>query len=261
MKMFKSVLMGAVLTLALTGCSSGESKDYKAIYNEAVQKGAELEDMEASIVMDMKMSMGDQEMTMKMDSEVKTAKNDAGEQQFYMTAKTDMLDQSVDMTYFYTDGYFYMDAMGSKIKAQMDFEQMVENVGSAGIDYINADMMDSFNAKEENGEIIIDYTMSADSANQYIKDMMEQMGTAEALAGGDFEVKAVSGTANINSDGYISKQLVNMELSITAEGQSMDMTISANSEVKNPGQPVTIEMPTDLDSYQEVDSSMFDSLT
>lgn len=252
MKKCLALLLSAAMVLSLAGCGGG--KDAKTIYDEASKKTSELKDMDIATTSAITMTQGDQTMDLSTDMEIQMTGVNTEDMKYMGTGKTTLSGQDIDMSMYYENGYYYMETQGQKIKYAMDLNQLMEQVkqSTEGANMESSYMKD-ITAKKEGGNQHLTFTMDASKMDSYVKDIMSSMGGA--IPGAEdisYKIKAASGEAVVNKDGYFSNMDIKMSMDVTAQGETISMDTDTKVEYRNPGQAVTVTMPN-LDGYQEVD--------
>lgn len=88
--------------------------------------------------------------------------------------------------------------------------------------------------------------------NDYVKQALSSL---EGVTDGvNMNIEKVDGSYTVNKDGYYTLAKVNMTLSMEAEGETVDMNLTVDSTVNNPGEEVSITLP-DFSGYTEVDAA------
>lgn len=250
-------LLCLLMVLSLVGCTKGngsKSSDPATIYEEASKKTSELKDMAGKASIKMKMSQNDQDMDITMDMDMKITDSNTKDMKYLCDAKMSMLGMDLDMTMFYTDGYYYVDTFGQKMKCAMDYSEMLEKANGTTIKTDElAKYMKDIKSKKDGDNTIITFQLDGEKMTQFIQDMMTGFGTAtegETFSGIDGNIEAT-----INKDGYFSAVKMNLVLDMEIEGESGKMNMEMDMTYDNPGKSVEdIEIP-DLAGYTEVDPS------
>lgn len=252
MKKGIAFLLGAAMVLSLAGCGGG--KDAKTIYDEASKKTSELKEMEITTNVDMTMVQGEESIAMNTAMDILMTGANTEEMKYLATGKTSMDGQDIDVSMYYADGYYYMESMGQKIKYAMDLNQLMEQVkqSTEGAN-MESSYMKEITAKKDGDNQVLTFTADAEKMDAYVQDVMSSMGSAAAgMEGVSYKIKAASGEAVVNKDGYFTDVKMKMSMDMEAQGQTISVEMDTSSAYKNPGQAVTITEP-DLEGYQEID--------
>ncbi|MFT4107638.1 MAG: hypothetical protein QM657_17945 [Lacrimispora sp.] len=250
MKKVLALLLTGAMALSLAGCGG---QNAKKIYDDAAKKTAELDSMDVSSVIAMKMIQGEETVDISMDMDMKISGINTDSMKYQADANTTVMGQNQEISMYYEGGYYYMDAMGQKIKYAMDLDAMMEQIRqSTEGSSMDSSYLKDIQAKKAGENQNLTYTVDATKMDSYLQDIMGQMGTdAEGVT---YNIKEASGEAVVNKDGYISKQKVKMVFEMELQGQTISMDMDVDSTYNNPGQTVEVTTPN-LEGYEEVDAS------
>ena len=202
--------------------------------------------MSLSMPMDMKMDMDlenmDQSlisMTGKMDMQIDEALVEAG-------AETSV---SQDVAYYYTDGAYYMDLGGQKVKMDMSFEDAMAQV--SGLDQMqNSEPICLIDSIDVSGSTMT-VTYSGAGMSGLVNDVLGEMGMDTDTAGVDVQIGDVTSSVTI-SNGTIRSMDIDMQITMTVDGVAMTMDMTMDCTVNATGDRVTVDIPDDLDSYTDL---------
>lgn len=202
--------------------------------------------MSLSMPMDMKMDMDlenmDQSrisMTGKMDMQIDEALVEAG-------AETSV---SQDVAYYYTDGVYYMNLGGQKVKMDMSFEDAMAQV--SGLDQMqNSEPICLIDSIDVSGSTMT-VTYSGAGMSGLVNDVLGEMGMDADTAGVDVQIGDVTSSVTI-SNGTIRSMDIDMQITMTVDGVAMTMDMAMDCTVNATGDRVTVDIPDDLDSYTDL---------
>lgn len=257
MKKILSVLLSVMLVLAMAGCGGGEEKekpkDAKVLLEEATEKMKDIESMDFSMLMDMDMEMAGESiaMQMEMDVQVQDQGKETMKMAMPMTMKMPSQGVTMDMNMYYTEGYYYMDMLGTKMKMPMDVAEMMEGMkdGTSATD-ISTDGMMELEMEEKEDSYIISFVGDTEKMLEYSKSVMESMQSMSGVEGADVTLDDIKGTITIDKDGYIKEQVIDMNMTMTVEGEAVATTITTTITYNSIGEDVEVVFP-DLSEYQE----------
>lgn len=197
-------------------------------------------DMPIDVKLDMDMEQMDQSkiaMTGKVKVEMNEELVDPG-----METKVEQ-----DIAYYYTDGVFYMNMGGQKVKMDMSFEDMMQQMGdlSAMQKTEPICMIDSIEKSGNTSTV----TYSASGMNGMIDSVLQSMGMTTADMGVTIDDMSAKVTV---SNGAIKDMDIAMQLTMTVEGQTMTMDMTMDCTINKLGNSVTVTLPSDLDTYEEM---------
>lgn len=253
MKKVLALVLSAAMVLSMTACGSKEkAPDAKEIYKEAVKKNSELKSMDMTTKMAMKIKMGEESMDMNMDMDIKVDQMNTEQMKYYAETTTTMLEETMDMVIFYTDGYYYMDAMGQKVKYPMDLADMMEQVEQAGLgEELDVEWMKELTATKDGDNQILKFVADPAKMDEYVREVMAATSASAGLDDMDMTIKGVSGEYVVNKDGYYTAMKMNMDIDVSSQGQTMNMVMDMDATINNPGQEVTVTLPS-TDDFVEV---------
>jgi len=262
MKKFWSVIISVMLVLAMAGCGSGEvkekepekPKDAKTLMEEATEKMQDVSSMDFSMQMDMNMEMAGESVDMQM--EVGAQIQDQGKETMKiampMTIKMPAQGMTMEMKVYYTDGYYYMDVLGTKAKMPMDIAEMMESMEeSTGAANISTEGMIDLEMEEKEGLYVISFVGDTEKMLDYTKSVMQSMQSMSGLEGTGVTLDEIKGTITIDKEGFIKEQVVDMNMTMTVEGQSVATTITTTITYNSIGEDVKVVFPN-FSEYQEV---------
>lgn len=229
----------------------------KEFYQEVIKKNEELASIDTSINMDMNMDAGEEKMTMTMKMDVKADKLGEDDMKYYADMSTETDGQSVDMVIFYTDGYYYMDAMGQKVKCVMDAADMTGQGMDITSTNLTSEYIKEITIEEQGDNKIIRIKGDVDNMMPYVEGILANSGSASSLEGVDVTINDISSEYVVNKDGYYTSMKLVMDIDMAAQGQKANMVINMDSSFNNPGQPVEVTLPS-TDGYTEVDASLLE---
>lgn len=251
MKKVLSVLLTAVLAMSLTAC--GGSKDAKTIYDDATKKTSQLESMDVKSVVNMQMTQEENTTDISMNMDIKMADINTDSMKYLAQGTTSVLDQEIDVSMYYENGYYYMDSMGQKIKYAMDLDAMMKQVKqSTEGGNMDSSYLKDITVKSQGDIQVLTYTVDAEKMDGYVQELMEQVGTD--LEDVTYIIKEASGEATVNKDGYFENSKVKLTMEMSMQGETVTIVMDTDSTYNNPGQPVEVTAP-DLEGYTEIDAS------
>lgn len=271
-KKWTAAALSLMLLGSLTACQKDEAEkagqegaakaedtakelDPLELYTQASEKSRELQDMEMTIDMQMKLMQGEESLDIGSKMDMKIKGNGTDTMEYYTDSVTTLIEQEISSTMFYKDGYYYMDTMGQKYKYAYDVQQLMEQVEesiSASAPEISG--IQNIAAEEKDGTTILTFDVDPSQMNAYVENALGALGDASQT--GSVEIQKVSGTCTVGSEGYFTTTDLNMSFSMDIQGTAVDVEATAASSISNVGDQVTISYPEDLNEYTEVDASL-----
>ena len=242
-----AVLMaGALAVAAVSGCA--KKQDPKEIYSAAMEKNSALDSVDMDVTMKMAMTADEESMDMEVSSNTKMDQSDKEHVKFITASSVAMDGMNMETTVFYEDGYYYMEAMGQKMKYPMDLE-------SLGSTTLPVESLDTVEVKKDGDNQILTFTANPEKMNDYLGQVMGAMGDVSQVSGLNMTINSADGEYTIGKDGYYTDMKMNLDLSMESQGASVGMILDITGTVHQPGQPVEITLPDTAD-YVEIDPAL-----
>lgn len=249
----------AIFTAAATGfslpaASFAQSREPIDIYNDAARKMSELSSMELRASIDMNLSLNGETTFLPVTTDIKIEGIDSDDLKMDMYTSVSMGEQSVDLSTYYTDGYCYMDILGSKLKYPIDIRAMESQISSFNPQAnLNPEDFLKIEAEDAENGTLLSFTIESDSINDILDSYIDSLDDTLGNLNIDVEVSEdIKGTALVTEDGYLSETSMTLPVSSSLEGQEILMDMVMHMEYVNPGQEVAVELPP-LDDYEEID--------
>lgn len=257
MKKLLAVVLGAAMVLSLGACGKkAEPVDPKAVYEEAIKKNGELASMDMESTSTMTMKQGEETLEMSTDVKAKMDGINTDKMIYYAETTSNVAGQASDAVTFYQDGYCYVESQGQKMKYAIALEDMMEQVRTAAESgNVELEYMKDLAVKQEGDNQILTFTVDPEKMDSYVQEVMGAMtGSLEGLEGLTMKINSASGQYTINKDGYYTDMQMTMDYDMTMEGETLNTVMDTTAKINNPGQAVTIELPS-TDGYEEIDLS------
>ena len=105
--------------------------------------------MDMTMETKMTMELAGETMDVNMDMNMLMTGYNTPDFKYQMDATTGLLGQNIEMTAFYTDGYYYMETAGQKIKYPYDLDQITELVQENQTNMVSDDAMTELTRKRK----------------------------------------------------------------------------------------------------------------
>jgi hypothetical protein len=212
-----------------------ESMSFEIDYQMAMQSTASAEDA----------------IAIKMQGPVKTITKSPTDMQLAFDFQMEMLGQSLSMQAWYLDGYYYYDMMGMKFKQAMSTEEALQQNNAKLLTFAEAAIKEQSLTEASNGGKQLSFLLDGKAMTDLVSGALSAAGTQDADASAmDIEMSDVTVTAAIDKDGNLTE----CAYKFTFTMDYGDSQMTAESDVSLSGIQygnVTIDFPTDLDSYTE----------
>ncbi len=263
MKRLLAFTISALLLCPMTSFAA-QTEEAKAVYQEMMEKSQTLNEMNAYYDMtvqmtgDMFQELGINSMDMRIEMNTRIQNmTDLPHLRYHAYTRISMPEmmetEPIEGSMYYMDGYYYMDMLGQKIKTPMPLDQAMEEIASASQMFDNTSLEEftDLTLRTEGENRILSYTMNAGKLNDQMKAILGASGMGSLYQGVTFNVSNIRGEYIVNPDGYYIKANILMDMSMTMEGEALNMSIVADVGVADPGQPVAVNWPNPAEYVEQ----------
>lgn len=246
-------LLACIGMSAISGCGK---KDPFTVYTDAAKKTAELSSMEMTYDIDMTLELAGESLDMTTSSNAKMSGMNTDDMKINMAIKVGAQGQEMDMNVYYTDGYYYTDSMGAKIKYAMNLEQAQKELASTGLQTdIKKEDFKEISLEEQ----VLTFTIDGEKMSSLVDSAMSSLQGLIQGTDASIDIGDVKGTASVNQDGYFETSTMSVPLTMDIMGTEMQVNMDMDYTYVNPGKEVTVELPEDLADYEEIDMTSAES--
>lgn len=254
-KCFRFTFAALVCTvlLGITGCGK---KDPYTAYKEASQKTSDLDSLDAAADITMTMSASGQNFDISMHSDMKLSGINTEAPLADIAITIDMLGQSMTMSTYYTDGYYYAQNGDSKLKYAMEPAILKSEISASSMQTdLKKDDFKEISLEKKEADNLITFILYGDSMNDMVNSTLGTLGGILDSSEISMQIDDVSGTASINKDGYFTNMAMQLPIAMTMSGQDISLDMGINVAYTDPGEDILVELPDDLDEYEYIDTS------
>jgi len=151
-----------------------------------------------------------------------------------------------DMSYYYTNGYYYLSANGVKNKMALSFENVMAQMGSMSSSQAQPVSLLEDISKDTKSDGSVVYTI--DYAPAAFSGLTKMASSLTGTSGAQVSFTKMS-TAVTVKDGKVAGTDIALGMKMSAEGQTMALDMTAAAKVVATGSAVTVTLPSDLSSY------------
>ncbi len=270
MKKLSTAILACLLILAALLCTSCEKMTTYQVFTNAKEKTEKLDSYACRMTMNMIISSQGVEMTVPMTYDLKMKDLHSEKPIYSGDISIEMFGAKVKMNVYDDGDYMYISAMGEKAKiSKENFASEMEDSVSMDISKMGENMIAEFPeeifkdvtyTEDENGARKFSFALSAEQFETYCKDLgaliAEQAGSSFEDLGVEVKVENINVSVVVNKDGYFESYAVSFDMEMTideGDGTKTTMTLKAGMELEiiDPGTPVEVAAPADLDAYVE----------
>lgn len=248
-----TLLSTAAACSALPSAAFAGAQDPAQVYQEASQKTSELSSLEVHTTIDMNLAVNGETSFIPVTCDVKMEGAGTEDMKMEMITSMNVAETPVDLTAYYTDGYYYMDSMGTKIKYAMDLAELEEQISGMNPQMeISAEDFTELEMEETEEGTVLTFTISGDTMNSSVDSALGALSGILGSADMDMDMSDIQGSVTVSEDGYITSMNMKLPLTFNMGDEEVAMDMNMIAEYVDPGQEVTVELPS-LDDYEEVD--------
>ncbi len=245
MKKITLLFTAVLLSLNLAACNTDAGASAYKTYQDVVAKMDSVKAYEAKTEGTITIKSKDAEIPMPMEGVVKQVNSDNG---ILMEINSSVMGQMT--TAFYTDGYLYASAVGQKAKMPMPLEDLKSSSNSGYLNFNEAAIKVSKIEDGSNGDKNISFTLDGkamnDVASKFIEKFTQALGQSVSVTLSDLDY-----ACTIDKDSMIKSYNVKFVATLSSEGEEITLTYDTNVSY-TVSDDITINLPDDLDQYQEV---------
>lgn len=240
-------------------------------YSAVAAKQAEITNMSMDAKIDATAKLnGANMMSMVMDMNIKAIMDmqDLNKSVMSMAGKVNLeMDESLvenpadakleqDISYYYTDGNYYMSVEDQKIKMPMDFSDAQAMMDSMQ-GMVATTPISAIKSLTKSGDTFtVEYTPEA--LTSMVDTVLKGMNMESLMTGVTLEIGSVKETTTVSQD-QLSAMDMSMSMSAEVEGQKLDMDMTISAKITGTGDDVKIELPTDLSTYTAMSDLLNDT--
>lgn len=219
------------------------------LYQEADQKSSGLPGQDIQGDVHMNLLYDEFEIPISMNIQLKYHDINSSNMEFYAFTDTNMMGLQGLESSFYTNGCFYSD-MGenAKFKMRIGYEDMTRNLTLGGLTGQFGAFLENVQIEnDEAGNRILLYSSETKGLENHLLNFYDKVWPSLA----DFSINRLVGKAIITPEGYFSKEAIWISMTLTEDGETMDMYVNFDLDYHNPGKDVAIQFPS-LEGFEEL---------
>ncbi len=252
MKRISAMLLSFVMILAvvtgMTACQ--DEKTVYQLYTEAQEKNANLDSIDATIEMQMKMDMSGTSMEIPMKYWVRASGLTGDKPVMRIDMDIEMMGADMKYDIYSADGWnYYTTEEGNyKIKSledeTIDTATLLNNAAT-----LTEEQLKDIVMTEKDGVSTFELTLSGEQLLASYKDLAE--GMAEGMAVSAENIRDAKVTVSLK-DGYVLSEGVTFAMTLTEESVGeVTIEVVMNATYQNLGTAVTVQAPNGYEEYEE----------
>lgn len=215
------------------------------VLEAVVQKNADLDRMDMDFFMNMQMGYAGSVLDVNANGNMKMINAADANMQYVMDMNMDLLGQNQHMSAFYTDGWYYYEMDGQKIKMEMPFQEALENAQTANL--ISAEDMPYIQdvSVVRNGDrMTIYFTADAGQLSDEVDNILNITGYSLADSGLSMGIDQYKGEFTVDAQGNYVQERVLMDMEMTSGQDTMSLHMFMEMNVKGTGDSVQLSIPS-----------------
>lgn len=258
MKKLATALLSAaaVMTMSTTAFAAESPAE---LFDRVMKKNNEIQSVEMksgvhSVMLAKNPNMiPDGQMKVDMEMHAQMDVSDAANIKYLSQVASSVMGQNNYSIVFYTDGYYYVDADGTKIKYPMPLEQVVEaaqkGVATSGME---SSYMKGLSVREVNGKRVLAYEANTGKLNKTVQKSLDSVKESLGVdADMGMKVREMKGAYVLDDNDYIIYMTNYMVYDMEVLDEPVTCISQMETQVENPGEPVTVELPS-TEGYEDL---------
>lgn len=248
------VSAAAVMTMSTTAFAAENPAE---LFDRVMQKNNAVQsvDMQSSVhsvvlAQDI-LPEGQMKVDMEMRAQMDVA--DSADIKYLAQVASSVMGQDSYSLIFYTDGYYYVDADGMKIKYPMPLEQLIASTQKGlATSSMESSYMKGLSVQEVNGRRVLGYEVNTKKLNKSIKEalgsVMDTLGSEGDLA---MNIQEMRGAYVLDENDYIIYMTNYMVYDMEILDQPSTCITLTETSIENPGEPVSVTIPS-TEGYEDL---------
>ncbi len=250
LKKITAIIMAAAIAMSFTACSE-ETLTPEQMYDNAIKSMEEVKTLDSNVTTDMTIAADGTELSVKADMNVKYDMSNAEEIKFSSIGTTEVLGMSVPTETYYLEGYSYASSNGTKYKVAVPLEDLMSSLPTSSTMIYSDSLTDVSSETNVDGNTIISYSVTPEALKETVDASLA--GVLEMMnITADITISSSSGTLILDADGNTLSQTNIISVETNDGTNTMIINMSTIIEYNSINEEITIEYPTDLDSYEEI---------
>ena len=250
MKRYLTLLLAFVMVLAafgMTACETEKEKPLYERYTEAMQNLEEMDQVDASLDLTMKMDVMGQSIEMPATVTIKgtglTGDNPITRMVMTMTAMGETTTEDV----YSVGGWDYYTSADGNYKMPSD-EEDDENITELGEELLSEELIAKATVTEKDGITTVALALTAD---EFMKSFLS---FAESFADGELAADGLSGTKvslSFNKKNQLTALSLSFKMETSEDGVTMGLGMDLTMTIHK-ASGVTVEAPAGYENYEEI---------
>lgn len=249
-KILTTIMCVAMVMSSLAGCGK---QDPKVELSKVMEQASKVTDIDMTSSMRISMEAQGEKLDMPMEMDIKTKNSKSDDISMEMGINMEVNGQEVEMETYYANGYYYMDASGTKIKYAMDVAEIKKQLESSmNYQELTSDMFQEVSLEEKGDSRVFAFKGNLDKMSEYLEKSLASLENAMAQEL-EYKFSDVEGIIKVDEDDVMKEMALNFGMNLTVQGQEVSATVESTNKINATGSDVELDMP-DFEEYQEIEA-------
>ena len=243
-----------------------DSDDPMEILRAATERNADTTSMDMDYYMNMRMELGGEEpVDINMNGNMKVRDAASERMEYVMEVSMELLGESVRTDAFYTDGWYYYQTDGQKIKMEMSSADALNNAQIAQISAQSDDLsyIRDVSMVRNEDEITVYYTADGTELMDEVEKVLSATGYSMEDMGLTMTIDQYKGEFTIDDAGNISQERVLMDFNYGLGTDTMKLHMYMEADINATGDAVTFTIPSTegyVDFYEYLNQALAEAV-
>lgn len=245
MKKILVLFLAVISIFPMTSCGTSEQSAYD-MYVDANEAYLNADSMRTNVLMDITMESGGVSSTLTVTGAIDKVARSKTDVDMKVDMTMDIAGNALSSMMYYKEGVAYMDLMGMKMKASMTIEEAVQQASANPIVFPEEAVKEqSVNDVTDGKEIA--FTLEGEALSELMDKQLSGLESAIGVTGeltyGDVVMKALVDNGSLKSISLYCP------FDISTAAEAISGNVDMKMDILQIG-GVTIDFPTDLDTYE-----------
>lgn len=224
-----------------------DSDDPMEILRAATERNADTTSMDMDYYMNMRMELGGEEpVDINMNGNMKVRDAASESMEYVMEVSMELLGESVRTDAFYTDGWYYYQVDGQKIKMEMNSADALNNAQMAQLSAQSDDLsyIRDVSMVRNEDEITVYYTADGQELMEEVNQVLATTGYSMEDMGLAMTINQYKGEFTIDDAGNIGQEKILMDITYGIGTDSVNLQLYMEADINATGDAVTFTIPS-----------------
>ena len=166
---------------------------------------------------------------------------------------SDLLGMNISMDFYYENGKMYIQTGQSKMCVSQSLEEGLGGTSTQS-SLPPREVVASLTSERKDGSVTATLQLDPDKAKEYMNDVVAGSGGEQGVSLSEYDIPVATVTVSWDEEsGYLTSYQMDLQVEASDEsGETATGRVVVKMNYNNPGEPVTITPPDDLDTYVDM---------